>query len=101
MIRDGPLVMWAMGRTRLASGPFGRTLRYSAGERSGLTAGGALCGFQFLAQPLILLFQPLPFFLQSHVVVRQLLVASASLVAFLLRPAQFLRQFSDAADRIE
>ena len=64
MIRDGPLVMWAMGRTRLPAGAFGLTLGFSARERSGLAAGGALCGFQFLAQPLILLFEPLILFFQ-------------------------------------
>jgi hypothetical protein len=90
MLRDWPLVVPAMGRTRLPSGAFGVTLGFSAGERGGLTSGGALCGFQFPAQPLIFLFQPLAFFLLSHVVVHQLLVASADLVALFPRPPKFL-----------
>jgi len=59
MIRDRSPVVRAMGRTRLASWTLRMALGLTTGERSGLAAGGALCGFQFLAQPLVFLFEPL------------------------------------------
>lgn len=46
-------------------------LESAAGERSGLAAGSALRGFQFLAQLLNFLFQPLVLFRQPPVVLRQ------------------------------
>jgi len=76
-------------------------LRFPTGERSGLAPGGTLRGFQFLAQPLNFLFEPLALFLQPLIVVLQLLVSPTGLVAFFPRTEQFLRQFSDAANRIE
>jgi len=91
----------AMGRTRLTPGGLGATLGKTTGERGGLAPGGTLCGFQFLAQPFDFLFEPLALLFQPLVVVRQLLIAPAGLVALFPRTAQLLRQFSDAADRIE
>ena len=80
MIWDGSLVVRAMGRTRLASGTFRMALGLTTGERRGLAAGGALRGFQFLAQPLVFLFEPLFLFLQ-------LLNPSPSSFAFFPRAA--------------
>ena len=73
----------------------------TTGERGGLAPGSTLRGFQLLAQPPIFLFQPLALSFQALVLLLQLLVSPADLVAFLPRTAQFLRQFSDAAERIE
>jgi hypothetical protein len=94
MIRDRPAVVPAMGCTRLTPGSFGLTLGKTTGERGGLASGGTLRGFQFLAQYLDFLLEPLILFLQ-------LLVSLAGLVAFLPRTTQLLHQISDAADRIE
>ena len=63
-IRDRPPVVLAMGRTRLTSGSLGVALGKTTGERRGLASGGSLRGFQFLAQPLVLLLEPLILFLQ-------------------------------------
>ena len=68
--------------------------RKTTGERGGLAPGGALRGFQFFAQLPILLFQPLILFLQ-------LLNPPPGLVAFLPHTVQLLRQFPDAAERVE
>lgn len=94
MIRDRPLMVRAMVHTRLTPRGLGATVGLTTGERSGLAPGGSLRSFQFLSQPLVFLLEPLILFLQ-------LLVSPAGLVAFLPRTAQFLRQFSDAEDRVE
>jgi hypothetical protein len=100
MIRDWPLVVRAMGRTRLTSRAFGPTLGLPAGERRGLAPGGTLRGFQFLLQPLDFLSQPPPLFVQPLVLLLQLLIPPVGMVAFLPSTAQLLRQFPDAKQRI-
>jgi hypothetical protein len=94
VIRDWPLVVLAMGRTRLTPGSFGLAFGKTTGERGGLAPGGTLRGLQFLAQPLILIFQPLVFLLQ-------LLNPLPGSVAFFPCATQFLPQFPEAADRVE
>jgi len=71
------------------------------GERSGLAPTGTLRGLQFLAQSPDFFLQPLGLFLQPLVVLFQLPVPLAGLIAFLPRTAQFLHQFPDTAERVE
>ncbi len=94
MIGDGSLVMPAMSGAGLAPRTLGLTLGCSAGEWSGLPPGGTLRGFQFSAQPFVLLLEP-------PILLLQLLNPSAGPLAFFPRTPQLLHQFSDAADRVE
>ena len=87
LIWDWPLVVRAMGRTRLTPGSFGVAVGKTTGERGGLAPGGTLCGFQFLAQPLDFLLQTLVLFLQPLVVILQLLNPPPRLLAFFPRTA--------------
>jgi hypothetical protein len=69
MIWDWPLMVDAVVLTRLAPRRFGILLRLAARERSGLAFGGPQRGFQFVAQPLILLAQAFYLLLQALLLV--------------------------------
>jgi len=93
--------MAAMRRPGLAPRRFWIALRLTARERSGLTSGGALGGFQLLAQPFQLVFQPLLLFLQTLGLLLETLGLLPGLVALPPRTTQFHCEFANAPDRIE
>ncbi|HEY7679101.1 MAG TPA: hypothetical protein VIC04_01190 [Terriglobia bacterium] len=94
VIGDRPVVMRAMVGPRLTPWAFRVTLGLAAGEGSGLAPSGALRGFQFLPQPLVLFLEPLQFLSQA-------LGFIPGLVALPPSTTQFLREFPNAPDRIE
>ena len=64
-IRDRPLMMGAVRLTGLTARRFGIVLRLAAREWSSLAFASAHCGFQFVAQSLILFPQSLQFLVKA------------------------------------